>query len=106
MSKEWRKNGEKRKATFLFFLFPLKAVHEGSVSCVEWVRCSVALSDITKGNLGPEVCRWGCQSATNIKGSYKNKRKENGCLINTVALCLTFCVLSNIHWSPATESNI
>lgn len=75
------RNGERTEKReklhfFSFFLFPLKAVHEGSVAYVEWVRCSVALSDITKGNLGPEVCRWGCQSATNIKGSYKNKRKE------------------------------
>lgn len=75
MSKEWRKNGKKRKATFFFF-FPLKAVHEGSVACVEWVRSSVALSDITKGNLGPEVCRWGCQSATTSRALTKTKGKR------------------------------
>lgn len=73
MSKERRKNGKKRKATFFF---PLKTAHEGSVACVEWVRCSVALSDISKGNLGPEVCRWGCQSATTSRALTKTKGKK------------------------------
>ena len=79
MSKEWRKKGKKRKATFLFLsfsFFTLKAVHEGSVACVEWVRCSVALSDITKGNLGPEVCRWGCQSETTSRALTKTKGEK------------------------------
>lgn len=71
MSKEWRKKGKETKATF-----PLKSVHEGSVSCVERVRCSVGLSDITRGNLGPEVYRWGCQSETTSRALTKTKGKK------------------------------
>lgn len=72
-----------------------------------WSGCGVLqLSDITKGNPGPEVCRWGCQSEATSRALTKNKREGNGCLINKVALCLTFCVLSNIHWNPATESDL
>lgn len=73
------RNGErkekKQKASFLSFLF-LKAIHGGCVACVEWVKCSVALSDITRGNLGPEVYRWGCQSETTSRALTKTKGKK------------------------------
>lgn len=76
MSKEWRKKGKERKAMFLFLFFSLKAVQEGSVARLEWVRCSVVLNDITKGNLGPEVCRWDCQSETTSRALTKTKGKK------------------------------
>lgn len=71
-----REGKEKSKKLRRFFFFPLKSIHEGSVACVEWVRCSVALSDITKGNLGPEVYRWGCQSETTSRALTKTKGKK------------------------------
>lgn len=70
------KEREREKSYISFFFSPLKSVHEGSVACAEWVRYSVALSDITKGNLGPEVYRWGCQSATTSRALTKTKGKK------------------------------
>lgn len=75
MEKE-RKKEKSYLSLLSFSFFTLKAVHEGSVACVEWVRCSVALSDITKGNLGPEVCRWGCQSETTSRALTKTKGEK------------------------------
>lgn len=97
LSKEWQKKREE-KSYISFFPFPLKAIYEGSVACVEWMRCSVALRHY-QGESRARGVQVGLSIRDNIKGSYKNKRKENGCLINKVALCLTFCVLSDIHWS-------
>ena len=70
------REGKEKSEKLRFFFFSLKSVHEGSVACVEWVRSSVALSDITKGNLGPEVYRWGCQSETTSRALTKTKGKK------------------------------
>lgn len=71
------REGKEKSEKLRFFSFSsLKSVHEGSVACVERVRCSVAFSDITKGSLGPEVYRWGCQSEPTSRDLTKTKGKK------------------------------
>ena len=70
------REGKEKSEKLHFFFSSLKSVHEGSVACVERVRCAVAFSDIIKGSLGPEGYRWGCQSEPTSRALTKTKGKK------------------------------
>lgn len=75
-----------------------------------WGLCGVDVefcSSVTlpRGIQG-QRCAGGAVNQRQHQGLLQKQREENGCLINKVALCLTFCVLSNILRNPATESDL